>query len=153
MPTLEFVEESTRSRSGRHKAFAAVFVVNLDGSVSRVRGSERSRGTYSVGEARLVRVTPPSNGYLVYVKLIMNPRGWVKGRVSVYGDRGLLYSAVIRERKLRGSMGDPSYSWAALRVLDELGVTKALRRVNVEVRGGPRGDAGGGETRGIEVGR
>ena len=142
--TLEFVEEATRSRSGRHRAYAAVFIVREDGSVERVRGGERTRGTYSRGDTRLVRVNPPKQGYIVHVKLVMTPRGWVKGRINVHGDQGLLYSAVIRERKLRGSMGDPRYSWAALRVLEELGVAKALRRINVEVRGGPRGDAGGG---------
>jgi len=141
---LELVEEATRSRSGRHRAFAAVYLVGEDGSVRRVRGGERVRGTYAVGEARLVRVAPPRKGYIVHVRLVLNPRGWVKGRVNVYGEGGLLYSAVIRERKLRGSMGDPRHSWAALRVLEELGVVKALRRVNVEVRGGPGGDAGSG---------
>ncbi len=144
---LELVEEATRSRSGRHRAFAAVFLVRADGSVERVRGGERTRGTYALGEARLVRVEPPRDGYVVHVWLVLNPRGWVKGRVSVYGEEGLLYSAIIRERKLRGSKGDPRHSWAALRVLEELGVARALRRVNVEVRGGPRGDAGGGEAR------
>ena len=146
---LRLHEENTYSMTGGHRAVAAVFIVRSDGRVERVLGGERTRGTYSRGEARVVEVPEKVDGYVVHVWLVRNTRGWVKGRVTVYTPRGEeLYSAVIRERKLRGSRGSVEYAWVAVKVLESLGLLKGLRRVNVAIRGGPRRSAAGGNRSG-----
>jgi len=63
----------------------------------------------------------PQGWYLVYVYLVKNLRGHVKGFIEVYSpDAQLLYRAVYRKLKLRYSYGDPRYAWIVEKVVDYL---------------------------------
>ncbi len=114
MPML--VEELSKSRSGRHAVRRIVLVASRSRGVRVPEGPRReARPLYAVGEARIVE--PRGLGedeVIVYVHLVRNPRGRVKGFMEVYGaDGALLYRAVYRKLKLRYSKGNPKYSWAA----------------------------------------
>ena len=114
MPVL--VEELSKSRSGKHAARRIVLVASKNKGVRACRGPGKPiKPIYSKGSARTVE--PRDLGedeVVVYIHLIRNPRGFVKGFIEIYGSDGaLLYRAVYRRLKLRYSKGNPRYSWAA----------------------------------------
>jgi len=114
--TPMLVEELSKSRSGRHAVRRIVLVASRSRGVRVPEGSRReARPLYAVGEARIVELRGlGEDEVIVYVHLVRNPRGRVKGFMEVYGaDGALLYRAVYRKLKLRYSKGNPKYSWAA----------------------------------------
>jgi len=115
--------ERSRSRSGKHAVRSLALLVSPRGEVveARPRSAERLRPLYSVGEAFQAYYAVPEGWLLVYVYLVRNLRGHVKGYIEVYDRDGrLLYRAVYRRLKLRRSIGDPSYAWAVRRVAEHL---------------------------------
>lgn len=115
--------EKSRSRRGSHAARSLVFLVSEDGQVVEARPREyrRVKPLYSRGEAYEAWFDVPQGWYLVYVWLVRNQRGHVKGYIEVYSrDAELLYRAVYRRLKLRRSRGDPRYAWIVRRVAEYL---------------------------------
>jgi hypothetical protein len=112
---LRLVEELSKSRTGKHAVRRMVLIVSKDGSVRKPEGrGGRVKPIYAEGEARLVEISDlRDNEVAVYIHLVRNPRGRVKGYMEVYDrDGALVYRAVYRKLKLRYSKGNPRYSWA-----------------------------------------
>ena len=137
--------EKSKSRTGKHAVRTLAFYVTSDGRVlpARPRSLQPVKPLYRVGEAYEAWFEPPSDGYLVYVRLLRNLRGHVKGYIEVYSrDAELLYRAVYRKLKLRRSSGDPSYAWVVRRVAEHLGLP--VKNTNLgDEGGGRRGRRGG----------
>jgi len=115
--------ERSRSRTGKHAARSLVLLVSESGEVveARPRLYRRVKPLYSKGEAFEASFEVPPGWYLVYVWLVRNLRGHVKGYIEVYSrDAELLYRAVYRRLKLRRSRGDPRYAWIVRRVVEHL---------------------------------
>ena len=135
--------EKSKSRTGKHAIRTLAFYVTSDGRVlpARPRSLQPVKPIYRVGEAYDAWFEPPpDDGYLVYVYLIRNLRGHVKGHIEVYSrDAELLYRAVYRKLKLRRSRGDPSYAWVVRRVAEHLGLPVKNTNLGDEGRRGRRG--------------
>ena len=134
MGKLKLVLESTRSRRGGHIARKAALVIRSDGSIAAVSpsGGQPVKGTYAKGFAREVEVELAEGDTLVWVHLVRNNRGHVKGEFIVYDHRGtLLLRAVYRKMKLRRSWGDPSYSWAIERAIEAFKMDRFVKRINM----------------------
>ena len=115
--------ERSKSRSGKHAARALALLVSETGEVveARPRSYRKVKPLYSRGGAYEASFEVPPGWYLVYVWLVKNLRGHVKGYIEVYSrDAELLYRAVYRRLKLRRSRGDPRYAWIVRRVADYL---------------------------------
>ncbi len=130
--------EKSRSRSGKHAVRALALLVSEKGDVMepRPRMTNRAKPLYRKGEAYEAFYNVPDGWYLVYVWLVRNLRGHIKGYIEVYDGEGrLLYRAVYRRLKLRRSMGDPRYAWVVRRVAEYLKLP--IKRVNLgDTRGG-----------------
>ncbi|KSW12270.1 hypothetical protein CF15_05845 [Pyrodictium occultum] len=115
--------ERSKSRSGKHAARSLALLVSEDGQIvePRPRMVREERPLYSRGSAYIASVAVPPGWYLVYIYLVKNLRGHVKGYIEVYShDAQLLYRAVYRRLKLRYSRGDPRYAWIVQGVVDYL---------------------------------
>jgi hypothetical protein len=115
--------EKSRSRTGKHAARALALLVSPEGRVvePRPRMTSPVKPLYRRGEAYEAYYQVPEGWFLVYVWLVRNLRGHVKGYIEVYDSEGrMVYRAVYRRLKLRRSSGDPSYAWIVRRVADYL---------------------------------
>ena len=130
MPGVRLLFESTKSRSGLHAARRLAVRVS-GGRVEVVDPAPRgARGTYSRGRAGYATVDP-GGGYLVYVELVRDPRGRVRGRFTVYDSQGEeRLVAVLRKRKIRRSRGDPSLAWVVEAAVAALGLSGYVKRFN-----------------------
>lgn len=130
MAKVKLFFESTKSRSGLHAARRlAVRVVS--GSVEVVDPAvSGGKGTYSRGRAGYVEVDP-QGGYIVYVELVRNSQGRVKGRFTVYDATGeARLTAVLRNRKIRRSRGDAKLAWVVEAAVAALGLSGYVKRFN-----------------------
>ncbi|ALL01165.1 hypothetical protein Pyrde_1117 [Pyrodictium delaneyi] len=115
--------EMSKSRSGKHAVRSLALLVSEKGDIvePRPRMTQREKPLYSRGSAYIASISVPKGWYLVYVYLVKNLRGHVKGYIEVYSpDAQLLYRAVYRKLKLRYSAGDPRYAWIVQKVVDYL---------------------------------
>jgi len=106
--------EMSKSRSGRHAVRSLALLVSEKGEVreAKPRHVAEVKPLYSRGKAHIASIDVPEGWYLVYVYLVRNLRGHVKGYIEVYSrDAELLYRAVYRRLKLRFSKGNPTYAW------------------------------------------
>ena len=136
MAGVELFFESTKSRSGLHAA-RRLAVRIVGGKVEVVDPAvSGARGTYSRGRAGYARVDP-QGGYFVYVELVRDPRGRVKGRFTVYDSSGEpRLVAVLRNRKIRRSQGDPRLGWVVEAAVAALGLSGYVKRFNWNTGGG-----------------
>ncbi|BES81406.1 hypothetical protein [Pyrodictium abyssi] len=115
--------EMSKSRSGKHAVRSLALLVSENGEIvePRPRITQKEKPLYSRGSAYTASIAVPQGWYLVYVYLVKNLRGHVKGFIEVYSpDAQLLYRAVYRKLKLRYSYGDPRYAWIVQKVVDYL---------------------------------
>ncbi|ABM81042.1 hypothetical protein [Hyperthermus butylicus] len=115
--------EMSKSRTGRHAARSLALLVSEEGDIveAKPRRIAETKPLYSRGRAYIASIDVPEGWYLVYVYLVKNLRGHVKGYIEVYSrDAELLYRAVYRKLKLRFSKGDPHYAWIVRRVAEYL---------------------------------
>ena len=115
--------EMSKSRSGKHAVRSMAFLVSEKGEVVKARPRQVTevKPIYSRGRAYLASIDVPEGWYLVYVYLVRNLRGHVKGYIEVYSrDAELLYRAVYRRLKLRFSKGNPKYAWIVRLVAQHL---------------------------------
>ncbi len=133
---LHFRIEKSKSRSGKHAVRDLVLVVTGDGKVvePKLKVVQALKPTYSRGEAYLVKLDVKEGEYPVYIHLVRNLRGHVKGYIEVYNKEGeLLYRAVYRKLKLRYSKGDDMYAWIVETVANHLNLP--VKRANLKKPG------------------
>lgn len=123
----DFRVESSKSRSGKHVLISTIFVFKKrEGLIPYTKCllSETSTSPiYKLGSARLVKIQVDQGDLVVYVYLLKNFKGEVKGYVSVYSFRGdLLYRAKYSSGVVRYSKGNPIYAWLVRVVLDTVRV-------------------------------
>lgn len=117
--------EKSRSETGKHAIRTLVFIVSDTGEIreAKPRQLNRVKPVYSRGEAYEASFDVPFNWLLVYIWLVKNLRGHVKGFFEVYSrDAELLYRAVYKRLKLRRSRGDPRYAWIVRLVASHLNI-------------------------------
>jgi hypothetical protein len=74
---------------------------------------------YREGSAKLVKIEVDQGDLVVYVRLVKNFKGVVKGYLEVYSSRGeLLYRAKYSSGVVRFSKGNPVYAWLVRVILD-----------------------------------
>ena len=132
MQELELPVEATKSASGLHAARSLIVIISRDGQARIIdKPDSSSKGTYKRGNAGTAKIRLKSDELAVHVKLILNPRGHVRGRVTVYSPSGEpLLTAVVRRRKIRRVSGDSSYAWAVENALKIIKLDKFIRRLN-----------------------
>jgi len=115
--------EMSKSRSGKHAIRDLVLLVSEKGDIiePKPRHLLEVKPTYSRGTAYIASIDVPKGWYLVYIHLVKNLRGHVKGYIEVYSSEAeMLYRAVYRKLKLRFSKGNPYYAWIVRRVVEYL---------------------------------
>ena len=134
---MRLIIEASKSRTGKHasRKLAVVYYKNRKEVVAKPTGSrakqEHLRTVYARGQSVIVEVADPDIEYIVYVELIRNLRGRVKGHLQVYDRDGrLLYKAVLRKRKIRRVSGDKQYSWLVEDAIKSIGLEGYVRRYN-----------------------
>lgn len=130
---LKLVIERTRSRTGLHRRARRAYAVTKAGQLKELTPTEKAsvRGTYREGEAYVIEVPPlKADEALVYLDVVMGPRGRLKGRIWVFDERGgPRLEMKFAKLKLRRVRGDRSFFWAVKVVLDKLGLP--VRRTNL----------------------
>jgi len=138
MPT--WVERS-KSKTGKHAYLRVAFVLDHAGRV--VKEYKPSGGVpdvYSRGEGEEVNVEYGGEEIVAVLEMKKNFRGRVEGKVEVY-DRGkLVYRAVYRKLKLRGSFGDPAYHFFVKKLFEYLKIPVKRENAHAHLRGRRRGD-------------
>ncbi|UXD21429.1 hypothetical protein IPA_04170 [Ignicoccus pacificus DSM 13166] len=107
--------ERSKSRTGKHAFVSLAFIV--DRKSGEVKESIKPKGhhpsVYVKGEGELREVEYDDNDVLVVVQMVKspqrNPKKSVKGKILVFDKGQLVYRAVYRDLKLRGSFGEPHY--------------------------------------------
>ncbi len=131
--------ERSKSRSGKHRHARLAFIMDHNAKVVKVIEPTRENTQEKVykeglAEVKEVRYTPSQ--VLVILDLTANAKGKVEGFAEVY-DRGeMVYRAVYRKLKLRGSKGDPSYSIFVENLFKHLKLK--VKRVNPDAHLGNR---------------
>ena len=123
MAKLEVRLERSESNSGKHKYVRRAFKVDLRTlKVEEIGPKEKlSPLLYAKGWSSRTEVNLNEGEVLVVAEFLMNPQGKVKGRFTVFSNKGgILYRAVYRKLKIRGSYGDPQYYKAVKKVIEEL---------------------------------
>ncbi|MCE4617118.1 MAG: hypothetical protein F7C32_00835 [Desulfurococcales archaeon] len=119
-----FIVELSRSKTGKHAIRRALFIVSEDGRVKLFDSKGTPvKPTYVKGSATLVNVknTLKKGEFLVYVVMIKNLRGHLKGFFEVYDWEGrIVYRAKYHRLKLRKSLGNPYYAWIVRVVAEAL---------------------------------
>jgi hypothetical protein len=115
--------EMSKSRTGKHAVRSLALLVSERGEVREAKPRQvvEVKPLYRKGRAYIASIDVPEGWYLVYVYLVKNFRGHVKGYIEVYSrDAELLYRAAYRRLKLRFSKGNPAYAWIVRLVADYL---------------------------------
>ncbi|MEB3861782.1 MAG: hypothetical protein GSR84_06140 [Desulfurococcales archaeon] len=132
MARLTFRVEATKSKSGVHAERRLVIVFRSNGRVERIiTGGDRVKGTYSRGSAWISSIDLEPGDVAVYIRLVRGPRGRIGGYAEVYDHEGkMVFRAVIRKRKARASIGDPSYSGYVEKAIELIGLGDFIRKYN-----------------------
>ncbi len=131
MTKIEVRLERSESNTRKHKYVRRAFKVNLNTlDVKEVEPKLKlSPLLYAKGWSSLAEVKLGEGDVLVVTEFLMNSQGRVKGRFTVFSNKGgILYKAVYRKFKIRGSYGDPRYYKAIKRVIEKLKIP--LKREN-----------------------
>ncbi len=131
--------EKSKSRTGKHKHARLAFVMDHNARVVKViepTHDTAQEKVYKEGLAEIkeVKYTPPQ--VLVILDLTVNNKGKVEGYAEVYDMGEMVYRAVYRKLKLRGSKGDPSYSVFVENLFKHLKLK--VKRVNPDAHLGNR---------------
>ncbi len=134
---MRLIIEASKSRTGKHasRKLAVVYYKNRKEVVTKPTGTgsrqEQGQTVYARGQSAIVELDAPDIEYIVYVELVRNLRGHVKGRLQIYDRDGrLLYEAVLRKRKIRRVSGDKQYSWLVEDAIKSIGLEGYVRRYN-----------------------
>jgi len=132
--------EKSRSLSGKHAFVSKAFIVDKsNGTIKRViEAHEVQRPViYSKGFSENREVKYASSEVLVVINFVQLPhrkmKRRVKGRIMVFDEGHLVYSAVYREFKIRGSCGNPEYFKYVESVLRQLNIPVKRSNSNVGV--------------------
>ncbi len=125
---LDVVEESSKSRSGKHVLRQLVFIysrekglVPLSRLPERIVSRSEAEKTYRRGRATRYSVRLKHGDYLLIARFIRNFYGKVKGSIEVYNYHGeLVYRAKYVDRELRRSTGNPIYAWLVRLLAEKL---------------------------------
>ncbi len=101
---VNVLEESTRSRTGKHKRRVLFYVLRRKCEELKydIVRKERVRGLYAVGEAFREAIRIPEDAVVVVLDVRLNSRGRIKGEVKVIDSKGeVLGEAVYRKLKVR----------------------------------------------------
>ncbi|WP_440059722.1 hypothetical protein ACSU1N_00765 [Thermogladius sp. 4427co] len=113
----EFQVENSRSRSGKHVLYSNVYVY------SRARGgfqppdnyivsSTDSKPVYVRGRARRISLKVEKGDFILYVWMVRNFKGSVKGFLLLFNHNGsIVFKAKYINGSLRRSFGEPVYAW------------------------------------------
>ncbi len=134
---MRLIIEASKSRTGKHasRKLAVVYYKNRKEVVTKLTSTttkqEHIRTVYARGQSVIIELDNPDIEYIVYVELIRNIRGHVKGHLQVYDRNGrLLYEAVLRKRKIRRVSGGKQYSWLVEDAIKSIGLEGYVRRYN-----------------------
>ncbi|MEB3789768.1 MAG: hypothetical protein GSR72_07760 [Desulfurococcales archaeon] len=134
---MRLIIEASKSRTGKHasRKLAVVYYKNRKEVITKPTGprtkQEHTRTVYARGQSFITELEDPDIEYIVYVELIRNLRGHVKGYLYVYDREGrLLYEAVLRKRKIRRVSGNKQYSWLVEDAIKSIGLEGYVRRYN-----------------------
>ncbi|MEZ0394558.1 MAG: hypothetical protein ABWK00_05920 [Desulfurococcaceae archaeon] len=139
----DFVIERSRSRTGKHALVSQLLLFSRGTGLSRLPESrilsrEAARPTYSRGTSERVRVVARPDDALLYVWLVRNFRGKVKGYITVFSGRGEpIYRARYDDGRLARSFGEPAHAWLVRLAAQALGL--AVRETRLGDEGGARG--------------
>ncbi len=125
MSKIEVRLEKSESNTGKHKYVRRAFVVNVNTmDVRELEPREKlSPLLYSKGWSSSVNVKLERDEVLVVAEFLLNPQGKVKGKFTVLSNKGgILYKAVYRKLKIRGSYGDPKYHKYVKAVVEKLNI-------------------------------
>ena len=131
--------ERSKSRTGKHKYARLAFIMDHNARVVKtiepVQDTAQEK-VYKEGIAEIkeVKYAPPQ--VLVILDLTVNNKGKVEGYAEVYDMGEMVYRAVYRKLKLRGSKGDPSYSVFVENLFKHLKLK--VKRVNPDAHLGNR---------------
>jgi hypothetical protein len=119
----DFRVESSKSRSGKHVLISTLLVYKKkEGLVPYTKcliSEAPISPVYREGSAKLVKIEVDQGDLVVYVRLVKNFKGVVKGYLEVYSSRGeLLYRAKYSSGVVRFSKGNPVYAWLVRVILD-----------------------------------
>jgi len=118
--------DNSKSKSGKHAIRSFLFQVdsNLIVDISSSPGDEVPP-TYKVGESRLVEIP---KGHVVYLYLVKNVKGMVKGRALVIKDNKVILAMNYRKLKLKRVEGDPNALEPLKRVMEYLKIP--VKKIN-----------------------
>ena len=121
--------EKSKSSTGKHAFVSKAFVLDKsNGSIVKIIEPQatHSPSVYSRGVAEEKEVKYDTNEVLVLITFVQTPqkklKRKVKGEITVFDEGKMVYRAVYRELKLRGSYGDPKYFKYVETVLRSLNV-------------------------------
>ena len=123
-----FIEEESRSWTGRHIARKLVLVLLRDNGIKpasklgdKIVSVEDARPTYARGWAKKYRLALGHGDYVIQVSFVRNLWGRVKGVIEVYNHKGeMVYRALYKDRELRRSRGNLLYAWIVRLVTQKL---------------------------------
>ncbi len=104
MGLVRVLEESSASRTGKHKRRALFKVIDIRCKPLKyeIVSKRKIKPLYSRGSAYIKEIRVPDNALVVALELCLNLRKHVKGVVRVYGSDGsVLAEAVYRKLKVR----------------------------------------------------
>ncbi len=132
MAEIKVFIESSKSRRGSHLAISTAVIVKSDGKMEIPKIKEETKGTYSKGRAGYAFVKLNEGDFVVWLKLIRNFMGRVKGSIIVYNWEGKeVLRLVYRKLKIRRSRGDPKYWPLVEKVLKVLKLYDKVKRINL----------------------
>ncbi|EHP68396.1 hypothetical protein MetMK1DRAFT_00028280 [Metallosphaera yellowstonensis MK1] len=102
---VELVLERSKSLTGKHAV--RTFLFKWDGKPIEVKFTgTKIPPTYKNGESYLLALK--EKGSFVYIRLLMNLRGRVKGKIMVIKDGNIALELSYRKLKIKRVSGDPA---------------------------------------------
>ncbi len=132
MTVLRFTVEASKSRTGHHAERRLVLVFRGKSGIEAVAsGDPGGSKTYSRGRSWTASIELGVGDVVVYVRLNRRGKAFITGWFEVYDHNGrMVFKAVLRRRKVRASMGDPSYARYVEDAIEYLGLGRYVRRYN-----------------------
>lgn len=123
---VELVLERSKSVTGKHAV--RTFLFKSENGPKEVKFSgTKVAPTYKNGESYVVALK--DKGTFVYIRLIMNFKGRVKGKVMIIRDGTVALELNYRKLKLKRVSGDPALFDLAKPVIDALKIP--VKKVNL----------------------
>lgn len=114
--SIVFRVEQSRSRSKKHILFSTLYIYKKGAGLIPFKKFPHTREVirpiYSRGEAEIVSVDVDPGDFLIYVWLVKNFKGKVKGYIAIHNHRGeLLYKVKYNDGYVTRSKGSPVFAW------------------------------------------